>query len=116
MYIIGIFFCSTDIQHILKHKEWKGILNALIEKILANVEEIESEQGVRVVKTSKISTLISSLSMLFSIVLKDLEDFGMIELSSGLKVETVEEVKSTLVDFMYRFKDKQYLFTVLSKL
>ena len=50
--------------------------------------------------------------MLYSIVLQNLEDIETLELNSNLDKESINEVKSVLVDFMFRFKDKKYKYTV----
>ena len=51
----------------------------------------------------------------FNIVFKHIEDFEMLEISSVLSKESMKEVKLALVDFMYRFKDKIYQYTLWLK-
>ena len=41
------------IHEIFKHKEWKKLLSMCISKILSNIEDIEPEYGVRLVKSGK---------------------------------------------------------------
>ena len=45
------------------------------------------------------------------VVLKDIEDFEIIEICSCLNKESTIEAKFALIDFMYKFKDKKYLYT-----
>ena len=42
-----------------------------------------------------------------------LKDFEMLEVSSGLSKEIMKDIKLILVDFIYKFKDKKYKYTVL---
>ena len=51
--------------------------------------------------------------MLYSIVLQNLGNIEILELNCNHGKESMNEVKSILVDFMFRFKDKKYKYIVI---
>ena len=48
----------------------------------------------------------------FNIAFKHIENFEMLEISSALSKESMKDVKLALIDFMYKFKDRIYKYTL----
>ena len=61
---------------------------------------------------SKLKAWNYSYLNVLNIVFKYLENFEMLEIRSVLSKESMKEVKLALVDFMYKFKDKIYGYTI----